>query len=274
MSQAASSGASGPAALSAARAFFADEDTARRAVSLPAPEKGRRIFQLAEAEVPPDDRPPRAELSADLLALLGIAAAYVDRKAKGQGEPSLRYSITLWEQVLSHLPLMGPGKFERRTETRDVRGTRLPDDLLAAGLGAGGRPLLPTRTFNRYLARQQAGVRTGIARNADGFAVITVRMIVDQVAPGSPASVLSAGFAATFSDYGARQLPSSARKGSKLQAETQFTLEVRSATMLFDYEQLQDPATRAAFEEFLRTTPQEDVQASPNFFDGLIPGGR
>ncbi len=264
MNQTASPGANAHAGVRVARAFFAGGDATGRAPARD--DTGRSIFQLGEAEVPDDLRPLEEELAADLLALLGIGAAYVNRQAERRGTPALRYDPQLWASTLSHLPLLGPSSFQLRTLTRTVQGRRLPDDLLEAVLGAAGGALLPARAFTRYLARQQAAVRAALDRDGE-YSVVAVRLVVDQVAESAPGLV--ARMETSIARITARKR-SGPGEGADV-TTTEFTVESRTASTLFAYEQLRDPVVREEFEELLRVAPREDVQATPNFFNGILP---
>jgi len=221
---------------------------------------GVRIFILAEGAAP---APILEALSGDLLALVGVAAAHVDRRAQDRGTPAARYDPALWQAALMHLPLLGPSSFDVHTATRTVEGDRLPDDLLAQGLGAAGTPLLPESEFRSFLAQREEVIRTGVLGAPDGFTVVAVWMTVEAVPSGSGDRSPVARVATSLATFTAAPAPDG--------STTAFALAVRRAVSLFDYERLQDEAVRREFDAILQQSPRENLRESGDFFAGTLP---
>jgi hypothetical protein len=167
-----------------------------------------------------------------LLKMIGIVAAYMEKKYSNN--PQVIYNVDLWEQVLSHIPLMNMGRFTNLQLNRQVEN--VTEALII--LRGGPRIISLSIIIEAIKVASEIELVPKIKTNLLHISQKEFEKLVLCSATGEPTTV---------------------------------TLEVRESVCLFNYKALQREEVKQSFEKFLQNTPKTDVTTWRNFFIVTYP---
>jgi hypothetical protein len=167
-----------------------------------------------------------------LLDMMGILAAYMEKKYSNN--PQEIYNIDIWEQVLSHLPLMNMGRFTSLQLDRQVEN--MADALML--LRGGPQKVSLSIIIEAIKVASEIELLPKIRTNLFQISQEEFEKLVLCSATGEPCTV---------------------------------KIEVRESVCLFNYKALRKEEVRKSFEKFLQNTPKIDITTWRNFFIVTYP---
>jgi len=187
---------------------------------------------LSTPEVSADLDDALEEQKRYLLDIIGIVAAYIEKKYSNDAQAI--YNADLWEQVLSHIPLMNMGNFTRLQLERQVGNTT---DALMLLRG--------------------------------GPQIISISIIIEAIKVASEIELLpkikTSLLHISQEEFAKLVLCGATGEPSLVK------LEVRESVCLFNYKALRSDEVKKSFEKFLQNTPKTDVTTWRNFFIATYP---
>lgn len=252
--------------LEAANSFF--EDTLAEAIGEEPPyvdADGLVEFIVAKELV--DDPVVTAkllQLKQYLVALCSIVTAYVNKEVEKTGDDKLRYDPQFWQKVVSNLPLMGPGKLEKYTYKRSIRGLEIATDFISFLMDVAVDSSKAVESFRTYLKNQGDAIRFGVDNNDDGYSSIVMSVI---------AEVMKVGTSLVYLPKLKLYKIQYTRHNSKFTSAcasvniVDIDLQYEYAVGLFDYEALEDPVVKKDFDDFIQNKRKAQIDKSKQFFE-------
>ena len=204
-----------------------------------------------------------AELKALLISLTSVVTSYINRYAQAKGS-QYKTDAELWEKALSKLPLMGPSKIDLQTYSRRTRGIEIAGDFINLVLDIASGEGQALNSFKSFLQKQGNALRAGVEENKDFYKTITVGVCVEVLKVGNTIMYIPKikQYKVNFDRQNSRW---SSFCGSYDEVSMHF--EYLYASNVFDYEALNNPEVKKAFEDFITKQQKAQIEDADTFFN-------
>ena len=249
------------ASLQQSRTFFHTQPSpalAQIALRPPAsPAGGPLIYIVASESVSPAAQDSLDQGRKYLMALMGVANAYVRKQAEENANPDLIGDLALWQQIFNNLPLMGSSQFEVGTYSHDNEGAWIGSEFIEVILGFSVEAGPALDEFGTFLSGIGDSLRFGVAAaKSYNCAIIGGVLRTEDVQPDKVEAYLQ-GY---WIDFTASQ--------------ENMGLDYKCIKSQFNARALDNPAMKQQFDTFLEEAQSADIKQSKNFFEGSFPPAR
>lgn len=203
-----------------------------------------------------------------LISITSVVTDYINRYSQAYGK-QYKTDAELWTLALSKIPLMGPSKIDTQSYTRHIRGISIASDfvkfILEIVASEGSSAL---NSFKSFLEKQGDALRFGIEQNEDFYKTITVGVAVE---------VFKVGDEVVYTPKIKQYRVNFDRKNTKWSsacASAEFVdinFDYMYAANIFDYEALEDPEIKKAFDEFIKKSRKAQIDDATTFFNDDFP---
>jgi hypothetical protein len=164
---------------------------------------------------------------------------------------------------------MGPSKIDQQTYSRKLKGLEIATDFIKFILdvvASEGTSALDS--FKDYLSKQGDALKFGIEKNKDYYKTITIGVSVE---------VFKVGDQIVYTPKIKQYRINFDRENSKWSGacasyeEVDIHFDYLYCANIFDYESLEDPEIKKAFDDFVNGNQKAQIEDSSTFFDGDFP---
>ncbi|UHG89818.1 hypothetical protein [Spirosoma oryzicola] len=254
-----------------AKAFFNDEKLATYAPEdNPYADKDGLVEFIIGVELVDDPVVVKAlvEQKKILIGITSVVTDYINRYSQAYGK-EYKTDPELWTLALSKVPLMGPSKIDTQSYTRHIKGISIASDfvnfILDVVASEGSSAL---DSFKSFLQKQGEALRFGVEQNKDFYKTITVGVAVEVFKVGDEVI-----YTPKIKQYRV-DFDRSNTKWSSACASAEFVdinFNYMYAANVFDYEALEDPEIKKAFDDFLRGSRKAQIENATTFFNDDFP---
>jgi len=203
-----------------------------------------------------------------LIGITSVVTDYINRYSQAYGS-QYKTDPELWTLALSKIPLMGPSKIDTQSYTRHIKGISIASDfvnfILDVVASEGSSAL---KSFRSFLEKQGEALRFGVEQNKDYYKTITVGVAVEVFKVGDEVV-----YTPKVKQYRVN-FDRSNTKWSSSCASAEFVdinFNYMYAANVFDYEALEDPEIKKAFDDFLRGRRKAQIEDATTFFEDDFP---
>jgi hypothetical protein len=203
-----------------------------------------------------------------LVALTSVVTDYVNRYAQAYGE-NYKTDAELWALAMSKLPLMGPSKIDTQSYSRHIKGISIAADfvqfLLDIVTSEGSAAL---DKFSGFLKKQGEALRFGIEKNKDFYNTITIGVSVEVFKVGDQVV-----YVPKVKQYKVKFDRANSKWSSSCVSYeyVDINFDYLYAANVFDYESLEDPEIKKAFDDFIQKQRKAQIDKSTTFFNDDFP---
>lgn len=201
------------------------------------------------------------EQKQNLINLTGLATAYVSRQA--EKDPNKKYDVQLWQKVFSKLPLMGPSKFTKQTFSKRVKGVTIAKEFMDFILNSIVEKRPAMDDFRKFIENQGKSITIGTARNADGFQMGSICIVLETMQIGNEIQLVPK-LKAYFVKFERKNFNFAGACAKYEEVDINFSYE--TAVGVFNYKALENPEVKAKFDALIGKAQIEDITQSTSFF--------
>ncbi|OTA20075.1 hypothetical protein Xbed_01791 [Xenorhabdus beddingii] len=199
------------------------------------------------------------------ISLSSIVADYITRYAEHHGS-KYKTDIQFWGDIMAKLPLMSIRNIESQTYQHEMKGFSIATNLLQLIMDIILNTYSPgLKNFADFLQKQGEAIRMGLKRNNDHYSTLTLASIIevmevdDQVVYVPKMKLYQIDFDRTNSEV-------TSNCASSENVNVEFTYS--TCVALFDYQALENPEIKSAFDDFILKNKKSSIENSNVFFNG------
>lgn len=204
-----------------------------------------------------------AELKSLLISITTVVTSYINRYAAAKGS-EYKTDADLWALALSKIPLMGPSKLDTQTYSRKIKGVEIAADFINMVLDIATSQGSALNSFKDFLNKQGDALRAGVEENEDYYKTITIGISVEVFMLGDKIMYMPKikQYRVNFSRENTKWSSSCA---SYEKVEIHF--DYLYGSNIFDYEALEDPEVKDAFDKFIKGQQKAQIEDASTFFN-------
>lgn len=197
-----------------------------------------------------------------LMDLTGLATAFVAKKA--EKNPEKKRDIKLWEEVFSHLPLMGPCKFRKENYSKKVYGVEIAKTFIDFIVNSVVQKTAALNELEQFLKNQGESIKFGVENNKDGFQMGCICIILEAIPVGKETQIIPKikGYFAKFTRRNYNFTFACFKH-----EEINIDFEYQTAVSAFNYQALEEKSVKNKFNAFIANAQVENLEDSKNYFE-------
>ncbi|WP_340619890.1 hypothetical protein [Xenorhabdus siamensis] len=199
------------------------------------------------------------------IALSSIATDYIIKYSNTRGR-QYRTDVQFWSEVMGKLPLVSIRNIEEQTYQHVMKGFSIATNLLQLIMDIVVNTQSPSmKSFSQFLQKQGDAIRLGLKKNSDHYSTLTLASVIEAV--GNEEQVMYIPKMKLYKldfDRNNSEITSNCASNETINVEFIYS----SCVSLFDYQALEDPEIKTAFERFILKNKQSSIERSDNFFNG------
>ncbi|MDX7987217.1 hypothetical protein FE392_07710 [Xenorhabdus sp. 12] len=199
------------------------------------------------------------------VALSSIATDYITKYTDAHGK-QFKTDIQFWSDVIAKLPLMSIKNIETQTYHHDMVGVSIAANLLQLIMDIVLSTHSPgMKSFANFLQKQGDAIRMGLEQNDDYYSTLTLASVIEAV--GMDGQVIYIPKIKLYKiDFDKSNSEMTSNCASNKNVNVAFTYT--SCVALFDYQALEDPQIKTAFNNFILKHKISSIEDSDSFFSG------
>ncbi|MBD2809785.1 hypothetical protein ID853_02510 [Xenorhabdus sp. Vera] len=199
------------------------------------------------------------------IALSSIATDYITKYADFHGK-QYKTDIQFWGDVIEKLPLMSIKNIETQTYHHEMKGVSIATNLLQLIMDIVINTYSPSiKSFADFLQKQGDAIRLGLKRNKDHYSTLTLASVIEAV--GIEDQIMYIPKMKLYKiDFDRTNSEVTSNCASNENVIIEFTYS--SCISLFDYQSLEDPEIKTAFDSFILKHTKSSIENSVSFFSG------
>ncbi|MBI6550411.1 hypothetical protein [Xenorhabdus lircayensis] len=205
------------------------------------------------------------EIKKTQIALSSIVTDYITKYSDTHGK-KYKTDIQFWGDIMAKLPLMSVRNIESQTYRHEMKGFSIATNLLQLIMDIILKSSSPSlENFSNFLQKQGDAIRLGLKRNGDHYSTLTLASVIeamgigDQVMYVPKLKLYKIDFDRTNSEI-------ASNCASNENVNIEFTYS--TCVSLFDYQALEDPEIKTAFDHFVLKNKKSSIEDSDSFFSG------
>ncbi|AOM40105.1 hypothetical protein [Xenorhabdus hominickii] len=205
------------------------------------------------------------EIKKTQIALSSIATDYINQYVHAHGK-GYKTDIQFWGDIIAKLPLMSVRNIESQTYRHEMVGFSIATNLLQLIMDLVLSTYSPSmQSFSNFLRQQGEAIRLGLKRNDDHYSTLTLASVIEAI--GVEGQVMYVPKLKLYKiDFNRTNSEITSNCASNETINVEFTYS--SYVALFDYQALEDPEIKMAFDNFLLKNKRFSIENSDNFFNG------
>ncbi|WP_235428105.1 hypothetical protein, partial [Xenorhabdus khoisanae] len=205
------------------------------------------------------------EIKKTQIALSSIVADYITKYSDNNGS-KYKTDIEFWGDIMAKLPLISVRSMESQTYHHEMKGLSIATNLLQLIMDIIVDTYSPAlKTFSDFLQKQGDAIRMGLKRNNDHYSTLTLASVIevmevgDQIVYVPKMKLYKIDFDRTNSE-----ITSNCASNENINVEFTYS----TCVALFDYQALEDPEIKTAFDNFIFKNNKSSIEDSDSFFSG------
>jgi len=209
-----------------------------------------------------------AEQKKIMIGLTSVVTDYVMRYAEAYGEKH-KTDANLWAEAANMLPLMGPSSVQRQTYSRHIEGVQIAVEFIEMILDVAAEDNTAAMDkFRSFLEKQGESIRLGVDSKKNDYNTLTLGVALEVFKVGE-----TLFYTPKLKQYGVDfdRKNYNVAFGCGSYEKIDINFDHTFAVNVFDYEALEDPEIKDAFDKFLKDNRQAQIESSNTFFDADFP---
>jgi hypothetical protein len=202
-----------------------------------------------------------------LISIISVVTNYINRYAEKYGQ-GYKTDAELWALAMSKIPLMGPSKLDTQSYSRKIRGLDIAADFVNFIMDIVTKEGSALDSFKKFLNKQGDALRFGVEKNEDYYKTITIGVSVEVFKVGQELIYVPKikQYRVNF-DRQNTKWSSACASGEKVDINFSYIYGAN----VFDYEALEDPDVKEAFDKFIQGSQKAQIEDATTFFNGEFP---
>ncbi|MDX7998365.1 hypothetical protein FE394_03920 [Xenorhabdus sp. Reich] len=205
------------------------------------------------------------EIKKTQIALSSIVTDYITKYSNNHGS-QYKTDIQFWEKIIAKLPLMSVKSIESQSYEHEMKGVSIATNLLQLIMDILLNTYSPgLQSFANFLQKQGDAIRMGLKRNNDHYSTLTLASVIE--ATGIEDQVIYVPKMKLFKiDFDSTNSEVTSNCASNQNVNVKFSYF--SCIALFDYQALENPEIKTAFDNFILKNNKDSIENSDSFFSG------